>query len=120
MANKITERVRFETLMALDAVKALPDDYVGWLQKKIDQLDKKRAAGRTDANAEAKAELRDAIVAFMTGDHKYRVSEIMAGVPCPEGLNSSTSMFTSRLGELEEAGTVTSEKIKGVNYYSLA
>lgn len=119
MANKKTARLWFEEFLTYADVQA-HEGAVEFIQHQIDLLDKKRASGRTDALAEAKAELRDAIVAFMSGGTKYRVSEIMAGVATPEGVNSSTSMFTSRLKELEAAGAVVSEKVKGVNYYSLA
>lgn len=119
MANKITARTRFETLLTLGEVQAI-DGMAAFIQNEIDKLDRKKAAGRTDALAGAKAELRDAIVAFMVPGKVYRVSEIMANVACPEGVNSSTSMFTSRLGELEKAGTVKRTVAKGVANYELA
>lgn len=118
MTNKITARARFETLLTLSEVQAI-DGMTAFIQNEIDKLDRKKAAGRSNPNAEAYEKLSKAIVDYMVPGTDYRVSDLMAAVAVPEGLIASTSLFSARMGDLVKAGTVAKEIVKGVARFRL-
>lgn len=74
------------------------------------------------ARAKAKASKGEEILAEMNPTKGYRVKDMIAELPClaVDRTVWNSSMVTSILRNLVEAGRLTNEKIKGESYYKLA
>ena len=100
------------------------DEMLEFLDKRIEQIDKKRAAS---ANGEKKMTetqkanevLKANIVEAMANlNEAVPVSYMLKNFECCAGLSSSK--VTSMLNQLVKAGAITATKTKGQNAYTLA
>lgn len=84
---------------------------------------KNSSASKADeARAKAKASKGEEILAEMNPTKGYRVKDMLAEFPClaVDRTTWNSSMVTSILRNLVEAGKLVNEKVKGESYYKLA
>ena len=122
MANKMTN------VKALSYVlDTFGDELPAEVKAKIEaikaQTEKKNSSASKADVARAKAKLAkgEEILAEMRTDKSYRVKDMLAEFPClaVDRTTWNSSMVTSILRHLVEAGKLVNEKVKGESYYKL-
>ena len=118
--KKITKRDRFESLLALDAVKA-DADLVEFIQHEINLLDKKNTADRKPTAKQVENEgFKQAILDFMEPDTMYQVSDLVKNVPALVEAGIAPQRVSPMMKSLVEAGKVVRTEDKRKAYFSLA
>jgi len=120
MANKVTKKDNFNTLLSLADVKANPA-LVDFIKHEIELLDRKaenRSTKPTVRQAE-NAEIKSAIVASMMKGTKYRCAEIKSMIPALA--QGEGTQRTARLcNDLVFDGLLVKSIDKKVVYFALA
>lgn len=127
MANKITQKQRFEALIDLvesngisitvGEVSEGTDEMVAFLRSRIEALDKKVSKGNEKADKE-QAEVDEKVASVMTKD-KVKVSEVVNEVNEEYGTNYTSSRITASLRRLMAKGVVGNVTEKKNSYYFL-
>ena len=128
MANKITQKQRFEALIELVKANGITvangevtegtEDIVKFLESRIEALDKKVSKSNDKISTE-QTEVDEKVLSVMTAD-KRKVAEIVKAVNPEYGVEYSSSRVTASLGRLKGKGEVINEIEKKNSYYRLA
>ena len=115
--KKITKRDRFNALLSLSEVQANAD-LVAFIEHEIELLDKKNSSEKKPtAQQTANESIKAAIVAGMTPNRLYTVSEIQKEIPeCAELSNQRISALLRQMIGKEIVRTEDKRKA----YFSLA
>ena len=115
--KKITKRDRFNALLALSEVQA-DADLVAFIEHEIELLDKKNSSEKKPtAQQTANESIKAAIVAGMTPNRLYTVTEIQKEIPeCAELSNQRVSAL---LRQMKDDGIVTRTEDKRKAYFSI-
>ena len=120
MANvkKMTKRDYFNSLLALDEVKANPD-YVAFINHELELLDKKNSADKKPtAQQTANDAIKVAILDNMVEGKMYTITDIIKSVPeCADLTNQRVSAL---IRQLKDEGVVVRTEDKRKAYFSLA
>lgn len=120
MANvkKMTKRDYFNSLLALDEVKANPD-YVAFINHELELLDKKNSADKKPtAQQTANDAIKVAILDNMVAGKMYTITDIIKSVPeCADLTNQRVSALVR---QLRDEGMVVRTEDKRKAYFSLA
>lgn len=120
MANvkKMTKRDYFNSLLALDEVKANPD-YVAFINHELELLDKKNSADKKPtAQQTANDAIKVAILDSMVEGKMYTITDIIKSVPeCADLTNQRVSAL---IRQLKDEGVVVRTEDKRKAYFSLA
>lgn len=120
MANvkKMTKRDYFNSLLALDEVKANPD-YVTFINHELELLDKKNSADKKPtAQQTANDSIKVAILDNMVAGKMYTITDIIKSVPeCADLTNQRVSAL---IRQLKDEGMVVRTEDKRKAYFSLA
>lgn len=127
MANKITNKQRFEALIELVKANGISlsngevsegtDEMVAFLESRIEGLDKKVSKANDKADKE-KAEV-DAVVLSVMGKDKVKVSEVVSLIREDKGIEYNSSKVTASLRRLMAQGVVGNVVEKKNSYYFL-
>ena len=120
MANKVTKKDNFNTLLSLAEVQANPK-LVEFIEHELELLANKNAnrSNKPTATQVENAEIADFLPTVMESGKLYRLSELKALVPALEKA-SGTQRIAAICRKLEENGVVVKSVDKRVIYYSLA
>ena len=115
--KKITKRDRFNALLSLSEIQA-DADLVAFIEHEIELLDKKNSSEKKPtAQQTANESIKAAIVAGMTPNRLYTVSEIQKEIPeCAELSNQRISALLRQMIGKEIVRTEDKRKA----YFSLA
>ena len=120
MANvkKMTKRDYFNSLLALDEVKANPD-YVAFINHELELLDKKNSADKKPtAQQTANDAIKVAILDNMVEGKMYTITDIIKSVPeCADLTNQRVSAL---IRQLKDEGVVVRTEDNRKAYFSLA
>jgi hypothetical protein len=127
MANKITNKQRFEALIELVKANGISvacgemvegtDEMVAFLEKRIEGLDKKVTKANDKADKE-KAEVDEVVLSVM-GKDKVKVAEVVSLIREDKGVEYSSSKVTASLRRLMAQGLVGNVVEKKNSYYFL-
>lgn len=117
MANKMTKRDYFNTLLAIDEVTSNPD-LVTFIEKEIELLNKKKASSKNKKTNNDRPKM-DAIIAYLTGVDGIGVtaSDILKGVN--ELADDSLPKVSALLRKLIAEGEVEKTTEKRRSYFRL-
>ena len=127
MANKITNKQRYEALIELVKANGISlsngevsegtDEMVAFLESRIEGLEKKVSKANDKADKE-KAEV-DAVVLSVMGKDKVKVSEVVSLIREDKGIEYNSSKVTASLRRLMAQGVVGNVVEKKNSYYFL-
>ena len=117
-AKKMTKRDYFNSLLALDEVKANPD-YVAFINHELELLDKKNSVDKKPtAQQTANDAIKVAILDNMVEGKMYTITDIIKSVPeCADLTNQRVSAL---IRQLKDEGVVVRTEDKRKAYFSLA
>ena len=117
-AKKMTKRDYFNSLLALDEVKANPN-YVAFINHELELLDKKNSADKKPtAQQTANDAIKVAILDNMVEGKMYTITDIIKSVPeCADLTNQRVSAL---IRQLKDEGVVVRTEDKRKAYFSLA
>lgn len=121
MANskKITQKDRYNELLAIPAVKANAD-LVEFINGRIAQLEKKSGAksDKPSATQKANAELKVKILAEMEDGKAYTISDMLKALPCCADL--SNQKVSAVIKQMVEDNSVIRSEDKRKAYFTKA
>ena len=120
MANKkMTKRDYFNELLNISEVKE-NKSMVDFINHELELLEKKNASksSKPTKNQESNELLKQSILAEMVEGERYTITEMIAKLPCCEGLTNQKVLALVR--QLKDSGEVVRTEEKGKAYYSLA
>jgi hypothetical protein len=127
MANKITNKQRYEALIELVKANGISlsngevsegtNEMVAFLESRIEGLEKKVSKGNEKADKE-QAEVDEKVLFVMT-KNKVKVSEVVISVNGEYGTNYTSSRITASLRRLMAKGVVGNVVEKKNSYYFL-
>ena len=120
MANKkMTKRDYFNELLTIAEVKE-NKAMVDFINHELELLEKKNASKSTTESKTQKAnnEIKAKIVEEMVEGKRYTITEMIAELPCCNGLTNQKVLALVR--QLKDNGEVNRSEEKGKAYYSLA
>ena len=118
MANKMTKRDYFNTLLTFEEVKANAD-MTKFIQHELELLAKKNSSDKKPTKQqEANALIETAILSGLNPDEKYTVTDIIKTLPeCADLTNQRVSAI---LRNMVKSGDMVREEIKRKAYFSIA
>ena len=127
MANKITNKQRYEALIELVKANGISlsngevvegtDEMVAFLESRIEGLDRKVSKANDKADKE-KAEVDEKVLSVMT-EKKVKVSEVVTALREDKGIDYNSSKVTASLRRLMSANLVGNVVEKKNSYYFL-
>ena len=127
MANKITNKQRYEALIELVKANGISlsngeviegtDEMVAFLESRIEGLDRKVSKANDKADKE-KAEVDENVLSVMT-EKKVKVSEVVTALREDKGIDYNSSKVTASLRRLMSANLVGNVVEKKNSYYFL-
>lgn len=127
MANKITNKQRYEALIELVKANGISlsngevvegtDEMVAFLESRIEGLDRKVSKANDKADKE-KAEVDEKVLSVLSTD-KSKVADVMKRVNAEFGTDYSSSKVTASLRRLMSANLVGNVVEKKNSYYFL-
>ena len=117
--EKMTNKKALEVVLEKHK-DTLPSDVVAKVEGMIEQLAKKSASrsasGKMTATQKANADLKAKMLEQMVVDKAYTCSDIIAELPCAEGL--STSKVSAMVNQLEKDHLIEKTTVKGRSYFT--
>ena len=117
--KKITKRDHFNTLLALEEVKANAD-LVAFINHELELLDRKNASGekKMTATQVANESLKEQLVEEMEDNRLYTISEMLKVLPCCAELTNQK--VTRMISDLVKDNKVIRTEDKRKAYFSKA
>lgn len=114
--KKVTKRENYNTLLALDEVKA-NSNLVEFINHEIELLDRKNSKDKKpSANQIANEGIKEAILDYMENDVQYTITDINKG--CEACAELSNQRISALVRQMKDEGKVSREEIKGKAYFT--